>query len=115
MSTVEVIAIIELIVIVVLIITFFVIASHISVIRKAVMRKYSYQYEEQEAAMAKMQGDNDAYLKHMFRAMYYYWVNSSYVHNKANHELLKNEMKLRYFDVITKAGAKFPEKYMPKA
>ena len=77
------------------------------------MRQYTHLNAENEAAIAKLQGDSEAHLKYLYRAMYFYWITSPYIHSASNHELLKREMKQRYFDQITKAGGKFPEKYLP--
>jgi len=113
MDNLELVSIITVIVLITLLVLLIIIANQAILIRKILMRPYTHHNAENEAAIAKMQGDTEGHLKHLYRAMNYYWISSPLVHSPANHETLKNLLKKRYYEQITKAGGKFPDKYLP--
>ncbi|HQL70818.1 MAG TPA: hypothetical protein PLA77_08300 [Bacteroidales bacterium] len=107
------ISILEVILSIALLVTWLVAVAQIIAIRRTVSRRYSHIDAEHEAEICRIAGDEAGYLKNMYRALYYYWVGSPHHRSESNHELLKQEMRERYYNVIVKAGGTYPAKFIP--
>lgn len=112
METYE-LSILNVIISVALLITWFVVVAQVIAIKNRIAPKNSYIEAEHEAEIAKLSGDNEAAIKWYYRAIYYYWISSSYHEPGAYSELFKKDIKNRYYDIITQAGGIYPTKFLP--
>ncbi len=107
------ISILEVILSIALLATWFIAVSQLITIRKTLKRRYSFLDAEHEAEICRIAGDEAGYLRNMYRALYYYWIESPYYQATSNHELLKHEMRERYYNLIVSAGGTYPAKFIP--
>jgi len=106
-------SILEVIFSVALLATWLVAVVQLITIRKTLKHKYSFLDAEHEAEICLLVGDRDGYLRNYYRALYFYWIGSPYYASASNHELLKQEMRERYYNIIVKAGGTYPTKFIP--